>query len=119
MAQHISHSIRYIGCDDHTLDLFEGKYPVPQGMAYNSYLILDEKTAVMDTMDIRCSEEWLRKLDGELNGRRLDYLIISHMEPDHAASIGLLVERHPELTIVGTAKTFAMLLYEDHDQRIL
>ncbi len=109
MAQHISHSIRYIGCDDHTLDLFEGKYPVPQGMAYNSYLILDEKTAVMDTMDIRCSEEWLRKLDGELNGRRLDYLIISHMEPDHAASIGLLVERHPELTIVGTAKTFAML----------
>lgn len=109
MKYDISTSIRYIGCDDPTLDLFEGKYPLTQGMAYNSYLILDERCAILDTMDIRCRAEWLDNLDTELRGRKPDYLIISHMEPDHAASIGALVERYPDLTIVGTAKTFAIL----------
>ena len=109
MTTHISDSIRYIGCDDYSLDLFESKYPLSHGVAYNSHLILDEKCAVIDTMDARCSEEWLTKLDTERGGRQIDYLIISHMEPDHAASISLLVERHPSLTIVGTAKALAML----------
>lgn len=106
---HISENIRYIGADDKDLDLFEGQYIIPNGMAYNSYLILDEKIAVMDTIDIRKTEEWLKNLETELKGRTPDYVIISHMEPDHAASIQALTERYPDIKIVGNAKTFALI----------
>lgn len=106
---YISEAIRYIGADDNEIDLFEGQYEVPNGMAYNSYLILDEKIAVMDTIDAHKTEEWLENLRRELDGREPNYLIVSHMEPDHAASIQILAETYPNLTIVGNAKTFAMI----------
>ena len=109
MKYDISASIRYIGCDDHSLDLFESKYPLPHGVAYNSYLILDDRVAVLDTVDARCTEQWLTQLDAELEGRTPDYLIISHMEPDHASGIARLIERHPDITLVATAKALAML----------
>ena len=105
----ITDSVRYIGADDDTLDLFESQYPVPDGVSYNSYLILDEKTAVMDTVDFRAKDVWLSNLEKELNGRSVDYLIVSHMEPDHAACIGMLAERYPKMQIVGNAKTFPMI----------
>lgn len=106
---YISESIRYIGADDADLDLFEGQYHIPGGMAYNSYLILDEKIAVMDTIDIRRTGEWLENMERELCGRTPDYLVISHMEPDHSASIQILAEKYPELKLVGNARTFAIL----------
>ena len=106
---HVSDSVRYIGADDTTIDLFEGQYPVPNGVSYNSYVILDEKIAVMDTVDRRATVQWLENLDAELNGRRPDYLVIQHLEPDHAGSIGLLLEKFPEMRLVGNAKTFGML----------
>ncbi len=105
----ISDSILYIGADDHDIDLFENQYPVPDGVSYNSYLILDEKVAVMDTVDRRRTETWFDALTKALNGRDPDYLIISHMEPDHAYNIGLLAEKYPQMKLVGNAKTFAML----------
>ena len=105
----ISDSIRYIGCDDHTIDLFESQYKVPNGVSYNSYVIMDDKIAIMDTVDSRTTKEWLDKLESELSGRKPDYLIISHMEPDHSSNIGLLGEKYPELKFVGNAKTFQML----------
>ncbi len=105
----ISDAIRYIGVDDKTIDLFESQYVVPNGVSYNSYLILDEKTALMDTVDARGAEEWEKNLVEELGGRQLDYLVISHLEPDHAGSIGRLIELYPEVTLVGNAKTFGML----------
>ena len=105
----ISESIRYIGADDRDLDLFEGQYIIPEGMAYNSYVILDEKIAVMDTIDIRRTEGWLTNLKEALGGRKPDYLVVSHMEPDHAASIQALVEAYPDIQIVGNAKTFTMI----------
>ncbi len=105
----ISDSIKYIGVDDRDIDLFESQYVVPDGVTYNSYLILDEKTALMDTVDTRGMQEWEQNLQDALGGRKLDYLIISHLEPDHAGSIGRLVELHPEVTLVGNAKTFGML----------
>ena len=102
--------VRYVGADDLTLPLFENQYPVqPMGVSYNSYLILDEKIAVMDSVDARAADEWLAKLAHELDGRRPDYLVISHMEPDHSGSILRLAERYPEMQLVGNAKTFAML----------
>lgn len=106
---YISDSIRYIGADDPDLDLFEGQYHIPGGMAYNSYLILDEKVAVMDTIDIRRTGEWLEHIERELCGRTPDYLVVSHMEPDHSASIQILAEKYPGLKIVGNARTFAIL----------
>ena len=106
---HVSDAIRYIGADDTTIDLFESQYPVPNGVSYNSYVILDEKVAVMDTVDRRAAEEWLEKLEAELGGRTPDYLVIQHLEPDHAGSVGLLAEKYPEMTLVGNAKTFSML----------
>lgn len=109
MKHDISEHIRYIGTDDKTLDLFEGQYIVPEGVSYNSYLIIDERIAILDTIDIRCTEEWLANLECELRGRKPDYIIVSHMEPDHAASLHTLVERYPEITIVGNSKTFAMI----------
>ena len=91
----ITPDIRYIGVNDHDLDLFEGQYIVPDGMAYNSYLILDEKTAVLDSVDARFGEAWLARLAAELQGRRPDYLIVQHMEPDHSANIMRFLETYP------------------------
>ena len=105
----ISDSIKYIGVDDRDLDLFESQYVVPDGVSYNSYLILDEKTALMDTVDARGMKEWEQNLQTALGGRKLDYLVISHLEPDHAGSIGRLMELYPDVVIVGNAKTFNML----------
>lgn len=105
----ISDSIKYIGVDDKDLDLFESQYVVPEGVTYNSYLILDEKTALMDTVDARGMEEWEQNLKAALDGRKLDFLVISHLEPDHAGSIGRLLELYPDVVFVGNAKTFNML----------
>ena len=105
----ISDSVLYIGVDDKTLDLFESQYEIPSGVSYNSYVILDDKVTVMDTVDARATEEWLANLEGALAGKNVDYLVVSHMEPDHAASIGILAEKYPDMKLVGNAKTFAMI----------
>ena len=105
----VTDAIRYIGADDMTIDLFESQYKVPNGVSYNSYVILDEKVAVMDTVDRRATEEWLANLERELNGRTPDYLVVHHMEPDHAANIQVLAEKYPQMQIVGNAKTFTMI----------
>lgn len=105
----ITENILYIGADDKDLDLFESQYVIPNGVSYNSYVILDEKVAVMDTLDARRREEWLANLDKALDGRAVDYLVVSHMEPDHAANIQVLAEKYPEMKVVGNAKTFPML----------
>ena len=111
----ISDAIRYIGVDDKDIDLFESQYVVPEGVSYNSYVILDEKIAVMDTVDARGMEGWEDKLLQTLNGKKPDYLIISHLEPDHAGSIGRMVELFPEVKLVASAKAIAMLpqFFED------
>lgn len=105
----ISDSIKYIGADDKDLDLFESQYVVPNGVSYNSYVILDQKVAVMDTVDSRRGEEWLNNLEEALDGRKVDYLVVSHMEPDHAANVKALAEKYPEMKVVGNAKTFPMI----------
>ena len=105
----VTKDICYVGVNDHQVDLFEGQYAVPQGMAYNSYVILGEKVAVMDTVDARFGEQWLENLEAALAGRSPDYLVVQHMEPDHSASIQLFLQRHPGATLVGNAKTFGML----------
>ena len=105
----ISDSIKYIGVDDTTLDLFESQYIVPNGVSYNSYLILDDKIAVMDTIDARKTKEWFVNLERELNGRYPDYLIVSHLEPDHSANIQLFTEKYKEAKLVLSAKAKAML----------
>lgn len=105
----ISDSIKYIGADDTTLNLFESQYKVPNGMAYNSYIILDEKVAVMDTIDERKSEEWFNNLNAALNGRDVDYIVISHLEPDHSANIKALADKYPDAKLVLSAKAKAML----------
>lgn len=105
----ITDTIKYIGADDKDIDLFESQYVVPNGVSYNSYVILDEKVAVMDTVDARRGEEWLNNLEEALAGRAVDYLVVSHMEPDHAANIQALAEKYPEMKIVGNAKTFPMI----------
>lgn len=105
----ISDSVIYIGADDKTIDLFESQYVVPNGVSYNSYVILDEKTAVMDTVDLRASEQWFENLEKALDGRKVDYLIVQHMEPDHAGNIQKLADKYPEMKIVGNAKTFPMM----------
>ncbi len=104
----ISDNIKYIGVDDKTLDLFEGQYIIPNGVSYNSYVIIDEKIAVMDTVDSRATEQWKTNLEQALDGRTPDYLVISHMEPDHASNIKLFAEKYPEAKLVGNAKTFNM-----------
>lgn len=106
---YISDSILYVGADDKTLDIFESQYPIPNGVSYNSYVILDEKIAVMDTVDKRATDTWFENLARELGDRKPDYLVVSHMEPDHAANIKNFAERYPETKIVGNAKTFAMM----------
>ena len=105
----ISDSIKYIGVDDTTLDLFESQYIVPNGVSYNSYIILDEKVAVMDTVDARKTDEWFSNLTNTLNGRTVDYIVISHLEPDHAANIQMLAEKSPQAKLVLSAKAKAML----------
>ena len=105
----ISDAIRYVGVDDTAIDLFESQYPVPNGVSYNAYVILDEKVAVMDTVDRRFADEWMANLEKVLAGRRPDYLVIHHLEPDHAGSIGLLAEKFPEMTLVASAKALTML----------
>lgn len=105
----VTKDIRYVGVNDHKIDLFEGQYAVPNGMAYNSYVILDEKVAVMDTVDIHFKEEWLANIAQVLGDRKPDYLIIQHMEPDHSANISSFLEIYPDTTVVGNAKTFAMM----------
>lgn len=105
----ISDSIKYIGVDDTTLDLFESQYIVPNGVSYNSYVILDENVAVMDTVDARKTDEWFSNLTNTLNGRTVDYIVISHLEPDHAANIQMLAEKYPQAKLVLSAKAKAML----------
>lgn len=102
----ISENILYIGADDKEIDLFEGQYVVPNGISYNSYLIKDDKNVVMDTVDKRKSEEWLQNLEEALAGEKPDYLVVSHMEPDHAYNIGRLAEKYPEMKLIGNAITF-------------
>ncbi len=109
MSVTISDAVKYIGVDDTTIDLFESQYVVPEGVSYNSYLILDEKVALMDTVDKRGMKQWEENLMKALDGRKVDYLVVQHLEPDHAGSIARLVELFPEVTLVGNAKTFAML----------
>ena len=104
-----SKSVVYIGADDKDLDLFESQYIVPEGISYNSYLILDEKTAVMDTVDKRKTDEWFANLEKALDGRTPDYLVISHMEPDHAANIKNAAEKYPQMKLVGNKKTFGLI----------
>ena len=105
----ITNDIRYIGVNDHDIDLFEGQYTVENGMAYNSYVILDEKIAVMDTVDTNFEEEWLENLKAVLDGRTPDYLIVQHMEPDHSASIDIFTKNYPEALIVASAPAFTMM----------
>lgn len=109
MKVEITEKIKYIGVDDTTLDLFESQYVIPDGVSYNSYVILDEKVAVIDTADERMEKEWLENLCRELNGREVDYLIIQHLEPDHTGGILRLMEMYPDMTLVGNQKTFLFL----------
>ena len=105
----ITNDIRYVGVNDHQVDLFEGQYKVPGGMAYNSYVILDEKIAIMDTVDKNFTHEWLDNIQSALGGRKPDYLVVQHMEPDHAANVGTFMKLYPETTIVSSAKAFNMM----------
>lgn len=109
MVNHVTDSIYYVGANDHDVDLFEGQYVVPNGMAYNSYVIMDDSIAVMDTIDQTKTEEWLDKIEEVLDGALPDYLVVQHMEPDHAASIEAFVNKYPSVTVVGNAKTFVMM----------
>ena len=107
MVKKITDTVVYIGCDDADLDLFESQFEVPNGMAYNSYAIMDEKVCIMDTVDKRTADAWLANVREALGDRKADYLVISHMEPDHTGSIKAIAEMFPEMKIVGNAKTFA------------
>ena len=105
----ITNDIKYIGVNDHQVDLFEGQYVVPNGMAYNSYAILDEKIAIMDTVDKNFTQEWMDNLRSTLAGRKPDYLVVQHMEPDHSANIDVFLNAYPEAIVVASAKAFAMM----------
>lgn len=109
MKVKITDEIRYMGVDDTDIDLFESQYIVPDGVSYNSYLIMDDKTAIMDTVDARKTAEWEKKLLETLDGRKPDYLVVSHMEPDHAGSLARAIELFPDVTLVGNAKTFVFM----------
>ena len=109
MLRKVTDTILYVGANDHDVDLFEGQYVVPNGMSYNSYVILDEKIAVMDTIDQKKTAEWLKNIEEALAGRQPDYLVVQHMEPDHAASVEAFVNQYPAVTVVGNAKTFPMI----------
>ena len=105
----ITEDIKYVGVNDHDIDLFEGHYQVENGMAYNSYVITDDKIAIFDTVDAHFSEEWLANIKNVLGDAKPDYLIIQHMEPDHSASIGIFMENYPDTTIVASAKAFTIM----------
>ena len=105
----ITNDIKYIGVNDHQVDLFEGQYVVPNGMAYNSYAIMDEKIAIMDTVDQNFTEEWLNNIRNTLGGRKPDYLVVQHMEPDHSANIANFLREYPEAVVVSSAKAFVMM----------
>ena len=105
----ITKDIKYIGVNDHAVDLFEGQYVVPNGMAYNSYAILDEKVAIMDTVDKNFTDEWLGNVAAALEGRKPDYLVVQHMEPDHSANIANFLNAYPEAVVVSSAKAFVMM----------
>ena len=105
----VTEDIRYIGVNDHDIDLFEAQYTVPEGMSYNSYVILDEKVAVMDTVDGRFGGEWIGNLEKELSGRTPDYLVVQHMEPDHSANIAVFAEKYPSAKIVASKQAFVMM----------
>ena len=105
----VTDSILYVGVNDHEVDLFEGQYVVPNGMAYNSYVILDDKIAVMDTVDIHFAQEWLNNIAEALDGKKPTYLVVQHMEPDHSASIAEFLKVYPDAIVVGNAKTFVMM----------
>ena len=109
MIKNLTPEIKYVGVDDLDLDLFESQYVVPEGMSYNSYLILDEKVAIMDTVDARKGEEWMAQLEEALGGRKPDYLVVHHMEPDHSGSILALTQKYPDVVIVATAKALVFL----------
>lgn len=109
MINKITNDIVYIGVDDKDIDLFEGQFDVPNGIAYNSYVIIDEKTAVMDTVDARKTDEWLNNLETTLEGKKPDYLVVQHVEPDHSGSIKAFLTKYPETVVVGNAKTFVMI----------
>lgn len=105
----ISDSIKYVGVDDKDIDLFESQYVVPDGVSYNSYIIFDEKITIMDTVDSRATDEWVKNIEEALDGKEPSYLVISHLEPDHAANIGLIAHKYPNMQLIGNAKTFQML----------
>ena len=105
----VSEAVKYVGVDDKTIDLFESQYVVPNGVSYNSYVIMDEKIAIMDTVDKRGTKEWLQKVEAVLGDRKPDYLVVQHMEPDHAGSLKVIAEKYPEMKIVANAKTFPMM----------
>lgn len=109
MMKNVTKDVFYVGVDDKDIDLFEGQYFVPNGIAYNSYVIMDEKIAIMDMVDKRCADTWIQNVEEVLAGRKPDYLIISHLEPDHSANLGEVLERYPDLKVVSNAKLFAML----------
>lgn len=119
----ITNDIKYLGVNDYDVDLFEGQYSVPNGMAYNSYVICDEKTAVFDTVDANFTDAWLKNLEDALSGKTPDYLIVQHMEPDHSAGIHIFMDRYPEASIVATAQAFRMMKQffgeEYEDRRII
>ena len=105
----ISDSIKYVGVDDMDIDIFESQYVVPDGVSYNSYIIFDEKITIMDTVDARATDEWVKNIEEALGGKEPSYLVISHLEPDHAANIGLIAHKYPNMQLIGNAKTFQML----------
>lgn len=105
----ITEDIRYVGVNDHQVDLFEGQYVVPNGIAYNSYVILDEKITVVDTVDVHFADEWLANVAAVLDGKQPTYLLVHHMEPDHAGSIALFLEKYPAAAVVSSAKAFPMM----------
>ena len=105
----VTNDIKYIGVDDHDIDLFEGQYIVPNGMAYNSYTVVDDKIAVLDTVDVRFGDKWLANLDGALGGRKPDYLVVQHMEPDHSSNIKVFADKFPEAKIVASKPAFQMM----------
>ena len=106
---YVSENVHFVGVNDRSLDLFESQYKIPNGVSYNSYVIIDEKIAIMDTVDKKAGTAWLENLEKTLCGRQPDYLVISHLEPDHAANIKNLALKYPQMKLVGNAKTFSML----------
>ena len=106
---HITNDIRYVGVNDHKIDLFEGIYDVPNGMSYNSYVVIDEKIAVMDSVDRGFGDIWLKNIETTLSGRTPDYLVVQHMEPDHSSNIALFMKTYPQAVVVASAKSFAMM----------